>query len=99
VILLRARCVAYNAQCKRFFKQIEEAILTGKDVSFEYQKRGVTSPTLYHAKPLGLFLNGSSFYLVATKTTAIIAMLKFVASLLICFNQQVAAFASTMIFN
>ncbi len=47
-----------------FFKLIEEALLNKKDIAFTYQKRGVNNPTDYTSTPLGLFLNGNSFYLV-----------------------------------
>ncbi|MEZ9364989.1 helix-turn-helix transcriptional regulator [Vibrio sp. 10N.286.49.E11] len=48
-----------------FFKQIEQALLNKKDIMFTYQKRGLTEPKEYTATPLGLFLYGNSFYLVA----------------------------------
>lgn len=48
-----------------FFRQIEQALLKKKDIVFTYQKRGATEPKEYTASPLGLFLYGNSFYLVA----------------------------------
>ncbi|WP_282174689.1 helix-turn-helix transcriptional regulator [Vibrio diabolicus] len=48
-----------------FFKQIEQALLDKKNIEFTYQKRGATKPKSYCLTPLGLFLHGNSFYLVA----------------------------------
>lgn len=48
-----------------FFKQIEQALMTQKDIEFSYQKRGATEPKKYIATPLGLFLYGNCFYLIA----------------------------------
>lgn len=48
-----------------FFSLIEEALLHKKDINFTYQKRGAKRPKPYTATPLGLFLYGNSFYLVA----------------------------------
>ncbi|WP_117236476.1 helix-turn-helix transcriptional regulator [Vibrio maerlii] len=48
-----------------FFILIEKALLDKKDIEFAYQKRGATDPKLYVLTPLGLFLHGNSFYLVA----------------------------------
>lgn len=47
-----------------FFKIIEEALLNKKDIAFTYQKRGAREPKSYTLTPLGLFLNGNTFYLV-----------------------------------
>jgi len=48
-----------------FFKLIEKALLDKKDIEFAYQKRGAVEPKNYTLTPLGLFLHGNSFYLLA----------------------------------
>lgn len=50
-----------------FFKLIERAFLEKKDVTLTYKKRGAMEPSTYTVTPLGLFLNGNCFYLVALK--------------------------------